>query len=182
MFFKFGLMGNNFDDLALCRAILASSWAVLGPFWAPLGPSWGHLGALLGLLGATQRPSWRILGPCCASSGAPWGHHWPSWGHLGPSWLLSGQLVPFGKPSWGLRGAFLPHIGPFGDHPGAIFEGILRYTGPVISCSSAVSTIAFYSNFPCVSYPQKRVASRSQALEEPRRGREALTICLMILL
>ena len=57
MFLALGLLGFNFDYLALCWAILGRLGAVLGLSWGLLGPVLVPRGAFLGRLGV----SWIIF-------------------------------------------------------------------------------------------------------------------------
>ena len=178
------------DYLILSCAILSSSWALLGSSWGSSGPPWGYLGALLGHLGAT-------LGPPRASLGPPWGHLGSSWGHPGPPWGFLGAVM-------GHLGALLGHalpilcqLGPFWASLGALWAlswpisgpswshfGVIRgpsWAHPLILWANRGALLRFpnqpfYLSFSSLPTPKTHLASRSQALQEPRRGREALTI------
>ena len=166
------------------------SWPHLGPSWGylgdMLGPSWAslcHLGALLGHLGATLGPPggswgspWGPLGPSCGPAGPPWNNLKPSWGQsvvlasiVGPSVPLSQpylrHLEAFWEPSWG-------HLGLLDHHFGTWFW----YAGQIVVPFFGVLTYRDCLSFSCPPIHQHIMASRPQALEEPRRGREALTI------
>ena len=128
------------------------------PSWLILGPSGATLGPLLA-------PSWATLeslGSCFA--------------HLGPTWSLLGL-------SWSLLGAFLTHFGatlqPSWGHPGAILGYLGRHHLILRgNCRTLLRllNVPFYLSSSCLPTPKKHLALRTQALEEPRRGREALTI------
>ena len=183
--------------LGFCNWTIFPSTSTILPYLAPscpsLQPSWGHLGALLDPLGtilgsswgpsATLDPSCLILGPSWATLGPPWRPHGPPWNtlgscfaHLGPTWSLLGL-------SWSLLGAFLTNFGatlqPSWGHPGAILGYLGRHHLILRGNCRALLRLLnapFYLSFSCLPTPKKQLASRSQALEEPRRGREALTI------
>ena len=143
---------------------MGSPWALLGPPWGHLGAILAHLGAILGHLGTSLAPSWAIVEPC--------------WAMLCPS---CANLVPFGL-LLELSGRF---PGPFRDHLGAILgsSGDPSWAHPLILWANRRALLRFlnqpfYLSFPCLSTPKTHLASRSQALKEPRRGREAFTIML----
>ena len=168
---SWGHPGTLLDPLGV---ILGPSWAILGPPWALLGPPWGHLGAILAQLGA-------ILGHLGASLAPPWATLAPSWAMTCSSWA---NLVPLGallEPSGRLPGPCWAHLGniwgPFWGHLGII----LRYVG--LTFASLSSFLTYRSILAPLAYlsPKKHLASRSQALEVPRRGREALTISIRTL-
>ena len=174
----------------------------VGPSWCHLGLSWGSLEAILASPGAVLRPSWAILGLAWAFLGLPKGHLWAVLAHLGansgplaPPRAILAHILPIwgqGGPScglsWGLRGAFLVHVGPIlkpsWGHLGVILGPSWRHPLLLGSKSRALLrflNLTFYLSSSCPPTFKKQLDSRSQALEGPRRGREALTITIRLL-
>ena len=100
MILKFRLHRFNFDSLAPCWAMLASSWLVLGHPGAILWSSWAFWG-----------PSWPLLG-------SSWGHPGPILGHVMPILGLSWAFLGASWPVFGLSGSSFCSSSPILRHLG----------------------------------------------------------------
>ena len=170
--------------------ILGPSWALLGPSWALLGPPWDHPGGLLGLLGAILGPHGGPLGPSWGHLGSWRSHLGPPWGSLGPlvdhlgaildqHVPISGQFGPlrgylkaFWASSWSILGPCRDTLGSSWGH----VWGILCYIGLIFRSFCVVLTYSYILASLAYRSINKHLASRTQILVRPRRGREALTI------
>ena len=162
-------------------------WPYIGSSWPHLGSSWGHLGALLGRLGPPwghPGASWGRLGRPRGRLGATLGPSWtalgPSCGNLVSSWA---NLVPLGDHFGVFWARFWPIWGPYSAHVGFIWGPCEAHLGehPLLSWVDhrvplQYLNIPTYLSFPCLPIPKRHLASRTQALVGPRRGREAITI------
>ena len=153
-------------------AILGPSWAILGPPCALLEPLWGHLGAILGHLGATLRPPGTSLGPPWATlrgAGALLGHLGARLGHLG-------GILRYLVANLAHLGAILGHLGAILGRLGAFLALFGGFSGGAGPQRTLILNLMFYLSFSSLPNPRTHLASKAQALEKPRRGREALTI------
>ena len=136
----------------------------VGPSWPHVGPSWDHLGAFLVPLGAILGPLGASLGPSWGPLGPPWGHPGAILAHLGAT---VGRLGGTSGPSWtnlGVKPSWF-HLASISGLPGA--PDLQQVTNLHLFASLRLSGLLSQNLL---------VASRPQAVEGPRRGREALTI------
>ena len=143
----------------------------------------GPLGAILGPLGASLGPSWGHLGPWRSHLELPWGSLGPLMDHLGPilgqhSTILGqlgrfrGYLRAFWAPSWSIWGPCRVTLGSSWGH----VWGIHCYIGLIFGSFCVVLTYRSILAFLADRSIKNHLASRTQILVGPRRGREALTI------
>ena len=184
-------VGPSWPKLLIFSLMLGHLGVILGPLGAVLGPFWGPLGALLAPFWALSGLSVAILGHLGAlwcALGAILGHIGAILGHLGHCvgqlGAILASFVAFLGPFWGRLG---PSRGRFWDIWEPISVILDQSSGPVRSITYPICVSILVQHSPNIviiltslahSFPKRLQASRPQALEGPRRGREALTICL----